>query len=245
MDDALDAACRDKYGRSSSAGDHRRVSRETLRVDPPGPFAPDHLTTRRTRHGQNPRTATVKTPVELHRRRGCPVFGGDGTSRPPAVRPVHPERAHQLAQPRQRELLVGTDGIGLVGTRDGSRRACRRRACGPGQAVQGRIVGDDAVAARLTDTPADEVHFQRYLAANCFATPSGAVASTWGWASCSRSRCSSPSAVQTLRCAGASTGTSRSATPARGCCRADRVVPFIGCPRTLDGLAALNDITGG
>src|SRR5580693_6527664 len=37
-----------------------------------------------------------------------------------------------------------------------------------GQAVQGRIVGDDAVAARLTDTPADEVHFQRYLAANCF-----------------------------------------------------------------------------
>jgi 4-carboxymuconolactone decarboxylase len=37
-----------------------------------------------------------------------------------------------------------------------------------GKAVQGRIVGDDAVAARLTDTPADEVHFQRYLAANCF-----------------------------------------------------------------------------
>src|ERR1700678_1154676 len=37
-----------------------------------------------------------------------------------------------------------------------------------GQAVQGRIVGDDAVAACLTGTPADEVHFQRYLAANCF-----------------------------------------------------------------------------
>ena len=37
-----------------------------------------------------------------------------------------------------------------------------------GKAVQGRVVGDDAVAARLTDTPADEVHFQRYLAANCF-----------------------------------------------------------------------------
>jgi len=37
-----------------------------------------------------------------------------------------------------------------------------------GKSVQGRIVGDDAVAARLTDTPAEEVHFQRYLAANCF-----------------------------------------------------------------------------
>jgi len=37
-----------------------------------------------------------------------------------------------------------------------------------GKAVQGRIAGDDAVAARLTGTPADEVHFQRYLAANCF-----------------------------------------------------------------------------
>ena len=37
-----------------------------------------------------------------------------------------------------------------------------------GKAVQGRILGDDAVAARLTDTRADEVHFQRYLAANCF-----------------------------------------------------------------------------
>src|SRR6266566_1464879 len=37
-----------------------------------------------------------------------------------------------------------------------------------GKAMQGRIVGDDAVAARLTGTPADEVHFQRYLAANCF-----------------------------------------------------------------------------
>jgi 4-carboxymuconolactone decarboxylase len=37
-----------------------------------------------------------------------------------------------------------------------------------GKAVQGRIVGADAVAARLTRTSADELHFQRYLAANCF-----------------------------------------------------------------------------
>ncbi len=49
------------------------------------------------------------------------------------------------------------------------------------------------------------------------ATPSGAAASTWRCASCSRSRCSSPWAVPTLRCAGTSTGTSGSATPARGC----------------------------
>src|SRR5580692_10328287 len=49
------------------------------------------------------------------------------------------------------------------------------------------------------------------------ATPSGAAASTWRCASCSRSRCSSPWAVPTLRCAGTSTETSGSATPARGC----------------------------
>jgi 4-carboxymuconolactone decarboxylase len=36
-----------------------------------------------------------------------------------------------------------------------------------GKSVQGRVVGDDAVASRLTDSPADDVHFQRYLAANC------------------------------------------------------------------------------
>ena len=48
-------------------------------------------------------------------------------------------------------------------------------------------------------------------------TPSGAAASTWRCASCSRSRCSSPWAGPTLRCAGTSTGTSGSATPARGC----------------------------
>jgi 4-carboxymuconolactone decarboxylase len=86
-----------------------------------------------------------------------------------------------------------------------------------GKAVQGRIVGDDAVAARLTDTPADEVHFQRYLPLTASATPSGAAASTWRCASCSRSRCSSPWAGPTLRCAGTSTRTSGLAIPARGC----------------------------
>jgi 4-carboxymuconolactone decarboxylase len=83
-----------------------------------------------------------------------------------------------------------------------------------GKSVQGRIIGDDAVAARLTDTPAEEVHFQRYLAANCSATPSGAEASTWRCASYSRSRCSWPWEAPTPRCADTSTETSRSATPA-------------------------------
>ena len=59
-----------------------------------------------------------------------------------------------------------------------------------GKVVQGRIVGDDAVAA---------------------------AASAWRCASCSRSRCSSPWAGPTPRCAGTSTGTCGSATPAQGC----------------------------
>jgi hypothetical protein len=46
LDDALDAAYRGKYGRSSGAvaritADVARAT--TLRVDPPDPFTPDHL----------------------------------------------------------------------------------------------------------------------------------------------------------------------------------------------------------
>lgn len=37
-----------------------------------------------------------------------------------------------------------------------------------GKSVQGRIIGDEAVAARFAHTEVDDAHFQRYLAANCF-----------------------------------------------------------------------------
>ena len=86
-----------------------------------------------------------------------------------------------------------------------------------GKAVQGRIVGDDAVAARLTDTPADEVHFQRYLAANCFGDTVGRGGIDLEVRELLTFSMLVALGVPTLRCAGTSTGTSGSVTPARGC----------------------------
>ncbi|MGW2444537.1 hypothetical protein [Streptomyces sp. NPDC001675] len=37
-----------------------------------------------------------------------------------------------------------------------------------GQAVQKRIVGDEAVDARYANSPDDQRHIQRFLSANCF-----------------------------------------------------------------------------
>jgi len=114
-----------------------------------------------------------------------------------------------------------------------------------GKAIQGRIVGDDAVSARLTDTPADEVHFQRYLAANCFGDTVGrggidlevrelltfAMLVALGGAD--------------AQVRGHVNGNLRVGnTRARLLAVLTVLVPFIGYPRTLNGLAALNEITG-
>ena len=48
-----------------------------------------------------------------------PVFTGDGTSQLMVGWFVSPPAPHQLAPPRQRAAAVCTDGVGLVGTRDG------------------------------------------------------------------------------------------------------------------------------
>lgn len=113
-----------------------------------------------------------------------------------------------------------------------------------GKAVQGRIVGDDAVAARLTDTPADEVHFQRYLAANCFGDTVG--------------RHGIDLAVRELLTFSMLVALGGADAQVRGHVNGNLKVgntratllavltvlaPFIGYPRTLNGLAALNDIT--
>ena len=114
-----------------------------------------------------------------------------------------------------------------------------------GKAVQGRIVGDDAVAARLTDTPADEVHFQRYLAANCFGDTVGR-----GGIDLDVRELLTFSMLVALGGADAQVrghvnGNLRVGnTRARLLAVLTVLVPFIGYPRTLNGLAALNDITG-
>ena len=113
-----------------------------------------------------------------------------------------------------------------------------------GKAVQGRIVGDDAVAARLTDTPADEVHFQRYLAANCFGDTVGR-----GGIDLEVRELLTFSMLVALGGADAQVrghvnGNLRVGnTRARLLAVLTVLVPFIGYPRTLNGLAALNDIT--
>jgi 4-carboxymuconolactone decarboxylase len=114
-----------------------------------------------------------------------------------------------------------------------------------GKAVQGRIVGDDAVAARLTATPADEVHFQRYLAANCFGDTVGR-----GGIGLEVRELLTFSMLVALGGADAQVrghvnGNLRVGnTRARLLAVLTVLVPFIGYPRTLNGLAALNDITG-
>jgi 4-carboxymuconolactone decarboxylase len=111
--------------------------------------------------------------------------------------------------------------------------------------VQGRIVGDDAVAARLTDTSADEVHFQRYLAANCFGDTVGR-----GGIDLEVRELLTFSMLVALGGADAQVrghvnGNLRVGnTRARLLAVLTVLVPFIGYPRTLNGLAALNDITG-
>jgi 4-carboxymuconolactone decarboxylase len=115
-----------------------------------------------------------------------------------------------------------------------------------GKSVQGRIVGDDAVAARLADIPADEVHFQRYLTANCF----GDTVGRRGIALEARELLTF-SMLVALGGADAQVRGHVNGNMKVGNTREKLLavltvlVPFIGYPRTLNGLAALNDITRG
>ena len=110
--------------------------------------------------------------------------------------------------------------------------------------MQGRIVGDDAVAARLTDTPADEVHFQRYLAGNCFGDTVGR-----GGIDLEVRELLTFSMLVALGGADAQVRGHVNGNLTVGNTREKLLavltvlVPFIGYPRTLNGLAALNDIT--
>jgi 4-carboxymuconolactone decarboxylase len=113
-----------------------------------------------------------------------------------------------------------------------------------GKSVQGRIVGDDAVAARLTGTPADEVHFQRYLAANCFGDTVGR-----GGIDLQVRELLTFSMLVALGGVDAQVRGHVNGNLKVGNTREKLLavltvlVPFMGYPRTLNGLAALNDIT--
>ncbi|MCW2528099.1 MAG: carboxymuconolactone decarboxylase [Pseudonocardiales bacterium] len=100
------------------------------------------------------------------------------------------------------------------------------------------------MTARLTETPADEVHFQRYLAANCFGDTVG--------------RGGIELDVRELLTFSMLVALGGADAQARGHVNGNLkvgntrerllavltvLVPFIGYPRTLNGLAAVNDIT--
>ncbi len=114
-----------------------------------------------------------------------------------------------------------------------------------GKEVQARIVGGiDAVQARIDDAGADEKHLQRYLAANCFGDTVGrhglemnlrelvtfAMLVALGGADAQ---------VQGHVAANLAVGNGRATLLAV----LTLLVPFIGYPRALNGLAALNNIT--
>ena len=113
-------------------------------------------------------------------------------------------------------------------------------------AMQGRIVGDDRVAAASTRPPLrTSCTSSGYLSANCFGDHRRARwYQTSRLASCSRSRCSSPWAAADAQVRGHVNGNLRVGnTRATLLAVLTVLVPFIGYPRTLNGLAALNDIT--
>jgi 4-carboxymuconolactone decarboxylase len=116
-----------------------------------------------------------------------------------------------------------------------------------GKAVQACIVGGrEAVEARLAGAAGDEAHFQRYLAANCFGDTVGrdgvdlqmrelltfAMLSSLGGADAQ---------VRGHVAGNLAVGNTRS----RLLAVLTVLVPFIGYPRTLNALAAINDVIAG
>ncbi|MGI5330654.1 carboxymuconolactone decarboxylase family protein [Actinomadura nitritigenes] len=124
-------------------------------------------------------------------------------------------------------------------------------ACAPdtrleyGKTVQAKIVGGaEAVQKRIDDAPADQAHFQRYLAANCFGDTVGrggldmptrelitfAMLAALGGAD---------NQVKGHVAGNLAVGNTR----ARLLAVLTVLVPFIGYPRTLNALAAVDAVT--
>lgn len=111
-----------------------------------------------------------------------------------------------------------------------------------GKAVQTEIVGD-RVAAMYADAPADAVHFQRFLSANCF----GDHYTRTGLDTRTRELLTFAMLVG-LGGADAQVQGHVAANLRVGSTRADLIdvltvlLPFVGYPRTLNGLAAVDEV---
>jgi 4-carboxymuconolactone decarboxylase len=115
---------------------------------------------------------------------------------------------------------------------------------GRGEQVQERIVGAGRVAQMHADAPADCKHFQRYLTGNCF----GDTVARGGLDLPTRELLTFAMLTAIggadAQVRGHVTGNLNVGnTRARMLAMLTVLVPFIGYPRTLNALAAINDIT--
>lgn len=113
-----------------------------------------------------------------------------------------------------------------------------------GIAVQKRIVGDDAVDAMYAKAPEDEQHIQRYLSGNCF----GDTVARHGLDLATRELLTFAMLVSLGGCEPQVAGHVRGNLNV-GNDRATllavltQLVPYIGYPRTLNGLRVLDEVT--
>jgi len=114
-----------------------------------------------------------------------------------------------------------------------------------GRAVQEQVVGAEAVAAMYASAPADEQHIQRLLSANCF----GDHVSRGGLGLATRELLTFSMLVALGGCdpqvkahvaANRQVGNDR----ARLIDVVTQLLPFIGYPRTLNALRAIDVVTG-
>lgn len=115
-----------------------------------------------------------------------------------------------------------------------------------GKSVQAKIVGGpEAVEKRIDDAPADEAHFQRYLAANCFGDTVGR-----GGLDMAMRELITFAMLAALGGADNQVKGHVGGNLAVGNTRAQLLavltilVPLIGYPRTLNALAAVDAVTG-
>ena len=112
-----------------------------------------------------------------------------------------------------------------------------------GLAVQNRIVGEARVAGMYANAADDEAHFQRYLSANCFGdyvARSGITVSTRELLTFSMlvALGGADAQVRGHVAGNLNVGNDR----AKLLAVLTQLLPFIGYPRTLNGLAAINEI---
>ncbi len=139
------------------------------------------------------------------------------------------------------EILIAAGDEPLV---EGQSKSTPETRFEYGLTVQGQIVGGaEAARQRITDAGADEQHFQRYLAENCFGDTVGR-----GGLTMPERELITFAMLSALGGADAQVKGHVAGNLAVGNSRADLLavltvlVPFIGYPRTLNALAAVNEV---